>query len=91
MKGSVHTAAVLRRFLADPERDWYGYELMEATRRPSGTVYPILARLTREGWLSRTVPGGGRRVTYRLTEEGKAKGTLYVGAQDRGVPFTGGG
>lgn len=28
----------------------YGHEVMERTDRPSGTVYPLLARLEQEGW-----------------------------------------
>ena len=30
----------------------YGFDIMDATRLPSGTVYPILRRLDREGLLS---------------------------------------
>jgi len=29
----------------------YGFDIMEATGLPSGTVYPILRRLERNGWL----------------------------------------
>lgn len=28
----------------------YGQEVMERTGRPSGTIYPLLARLELEGW-----------------------------------------
>jgi PadR family transcriptional regulator, regulatory protein PadR len=30
----------------------YGQEVMERTGRPSGTIYPLLARLEREGWVT---------------------------------------
>ena len=46
----------------------HGYELSP------GTLYPLLSRMTRLGWLKcRTDPGGGRRARkdYRLTSEGK--------------------
>jgi PadR family transcriptional regulator, regulatory protein PadR len=71
---------VLRAFLADATAPRYGYDLMKAARLPSGTLYPMLARLQDEGlvtseWESR--PGGdgdaaGRppRKYYRLTGEG---------------------
>ena len=71
---------VLRAFLADPAAPRYGYDLMRAARLPSGTLYPMLARLQDEGlvtseWESR--PGGdedvgGRppRKYYKLTGEG---------------------
>lgn len=32
----------------------YGFDIMDATGLPSGTVYPILRRLNREGHLSST-------------------------------------
>lgn len=30
----------------------YGQEMMERTGRPSGTIYPLLARLEHEGWVT---------------------------------------
>src|SRR6516225_11173393 len=36
---------VLGAFLADPAAPRYGYDLMKAARLPSGTLYPLLARL----------------------------------------------
>jgi PadR family transcriptional regulator, regulatory protein PadR len=71
---------VLRAFLADPAAPRYGYDLMKAARLPSGTLYPMLARLQDEGlvsseWESRPDSGpdaGGRppRKYYKLTGEG---------------------
>ena len=67
---------VLRVFLADVSAHHYGYDLMKAARLPSGTLYPMLARLEDEGlvtseWEPRQ-PEGGRppRKYYRLTGEG---------------------
>ena len=48
-------ADVVKVFLADPQRSRYGFELMQATGQPSGSLYPILARLEKAGWLT-----GGR-------------------------------
>jgi PadR family transcriptional regulator, regulatory protein PadR len=45
-------ARVLRAFLEDTARPRYGFELMRLTGLPSGTLYPILARLESAGWLT---------------------------------------
>jgi PadR family transcriptional regulator, regulatory protein PadR len=44
-------AAVLKIFLEDVQQPRYGFELMQLTGQPSGTLYPILAKLERMGWL----------------------------------------
>jgi DNA-binding PadR family transcriptional regulator len=68
---------VLRAFLADLSEPQYGYGLMRAAKLPSGTLYPMLARLEDEGlvtseWEPRADDHGGRppRKLYRLTGEG---------------------
>jgi PadR family transcriptional regulator, regulatory protein PadR len=68
---------VLRVLVADPTAEHYGYDLMKATRLPSGTLYPMLARLQQEGlvrseWEEQRPDAGGRppRKYYRLTAEG---------------------
>lgn len=67
---------VLRVFLADVSARRYGYDLMKAARVPSGTLYPLLARLHDEGlvtsdWEHRPEPDGRPpRRYYRLTGEG---------------------
>jgi PadR family transcriptional regulator PadR len=67
---------VLAVFLADPAEPRYGYDLMKAAKLPSGTLYPMLARLQDEGLVeSRWEPvshAGGRppRRYYQLTGEG---------------------
>ena len=68
---------VLRVFLADVSARRYGYDLMKAARLPSGTLYPMLARLEGEGlvssqWEARQDNDGGRppRKYYQLTGEG---------------------
>lgn len=67
--------SVLEVLMADPDREWYGLELMDRARLSSGTLYPILHRLVADGWLSRTrdapstVGGTGRRL-YRVTGVG---------------------
>jgi PadR family transcriptional regulator, regulatory protein PadR len=44
-------AAVIKIFLEDPLQPRYGFVLMRRTGQPSGTLYPILAKLERAGWL----------------------------------------
>lgn len=68
---------VLRVFLADTSAQRYGYDLMRAARLPSGTLYPMLARLQDDGlvaseWEPQSPDAGGRppRKYYRLTAEG---------------------
>ena len=46
-------AMVLKVFLEDPVQPRYGFELMKLTGMASGSLYPMLARLERAGWLSR--------------------------------------
>ncbi|MFC4043058.1 PadR family transcriptional regulator [Dactylosporangium siamense] len=77
MRITVPTARVLAALLADPGADHYGLELMQQCELASGTLYPILHRLTEAGWLERQWEGVdpaevGRpaRRLYRLTAEG---------------------
>jgi PadR family transcriptional regulator, regulatory protein PadR len=48
-------AAVIKIFLEDTRQPRYGAELMCLAGQPSGTLYPILAKFERAGWLA-----GGR-------------------------------
>ena len=48
---TVPVAKTLAALVSDPAGDHYGLELMKATGLPSGTLYPILARLERAGWV----------------------------------------
>lgn len=45
-------ADVLKIFLEDTAQPRYGFELMRRTGQPSGTLYPILAKLERARWLT---------------------------------------
>ncbi|MFZ0638599.1 MAG: PadR family transcriptional regulator [Candidatus Acidiferrales bacterium] len=72
---SHQTLRLLAIFLAQP-RDWrYGYDLSRATALKSGTLYPILMRLAKRGWLETRwaapeVSGRPPRHMYRLTPDG---------------------
>jgi DNA-binding PadR family transcriptional regulator len=72
---SPQTLRVFGVLLADPSRWRYGYDLSRETGLPSGTLYPILMRLTdrqllEARWEPATVPGRPPRHTYRLTAAG---------------------
>jgi DNA-binding PadR family transcriptional regulator len=70
-------ARVLREFLETPSEPCYGFDLMRATGLASGTLYVILARLERAGWLISEQedidPVAAKRPArrlYRLTPDG---------------------
>lgn len=68
------TADVLTVLLDDPGPRW-GLELIKLTGRPSGTIYPLLDRLERAGWVESswdddTTRRGPRRRLYTLTPDG---------------------
>lgn len=58
--------------------EWqHGYPLMKATGLSSGTLYPLLMRMTEQGlveseWQAPTEPGRPPRHAYRLTTAGRA-------------------
>lgn len=70
------TVDVLRTLDTEPVPQW-GLKLVKATGRPPGSVYPILERLERLGWVTSSWEddaerSGPRRRFYRLTPEGAA-------------------
>jgi PadR family transcriptional regulator PadR len=46
-------ARVIKIFLEDPGQPRYGFELMKLTGMSSGYLYPMLAKLETDGWLTR--------------------------------------
>jgi PadR family transcriptional regulator PadR len=68
--------------LSDHPSDWHhGYELAKETGLKSGTLYPILIRLSERGlleadWEEDPAPGRPRRHLYRLTATGLAAAAL---------------
>ncbi len=87
---------VLRVFLADTSAHHHGYDLMKAARLPSGTLYPMLARLEGEGlvssqWEPWTDEAGGRppRKYYLLTGEGARVARLELAQATVAAPRPG--
>lgn len=74
---SPQTQAVLN-VLAERATAWaYGYELSKLTGLKSGTMYPLLMRLSDQGlleesWEASDVPSRPRRHLYRLSPAGLA-------------------
>lgn len=73
----THATALILQALASGSR--HGFQIMEVTGLPSGTVYPVLRRLEREAAVeseweaeeqARDAGRPARRV-YRLTESGQ--------------------
>jgi len=78
MRISTQTEAVLAVFLSDHSSDLYGLEISKLAGLPSGTLYPILARLEQAGWIESewesidpAVAGRRPRRYYHLTGEGE--------------------
>ena len=76
-KCSRQTLAVLAALMEQPRPWQHGYELSKATGLKSGTLYPILMRLSDLGfldsrWKDAERPGRPPRHVYRLTAAGLA-------------------
>jgi PadR family transcriptional regulator, regulatory protein PadR len=84
VRRSPQTLAVLSALLSRSQSWHYGYDLLKETGLKSGTLYPILARLQRGGWLQQrwersSAPGRPPRHMYRLSRKGKGAAREYCG------------
>lgn len=75
-----HTLKVLRVFMESPNAGLAGSDIWKATKMFSGTLYPILLRLEKAGWLKSwweevdpSEAGRPRKRLYQLTNAGYAK------------------
>lgn len=74
---SEQTKGLLTALLLQRSQWLHGYDLSEQTGLPSGTLYPILMRLSDRGlleskWEPSPLQGRPPRRLYRLTAEGVA-------------------
>ena len=76
---------VLKASVERSSTSLYGYDLMQMTGLASGTLYPILMRFERAGWLSSSweksdprEEGRPRRRLYRITGAGRAALAGYM-------------
>ncbi|GAA4261582.1 PadR family transcriptional regulator [Dactylosporangium darangshiense] len=77
--------------LLDSDEPRWGLELIKLTGRPSGSVYPLLDRLERAGWVTShwdddVLRPGPRRRMYQLTPDGAvaARDALRQAARETG-------
>jgi DNA-binding PadR family transcriptional regulator len=82
---TLQTQRVLAVLLEDPLGQHYGLDVSRRVGLPTGSIYPILARLERSGWASShweeidpIAEGRRPRRYYRLTGAGaeQARGVL---------------
>jgi PadR family transcriptional regulator PadR len=75
MRRTMAARVVAQALLANPDDRHWGYSLSKQADVPSGVLYPILARMEREGWLASAweMPDGARmeRRYYQLTDDGR--------------------
>ncbi|WP_369031564.1 MULTISPECIES: PadR family transcriptional regulator [Streptomyces] len=96
---TLQTQLVLRALLEDPAEQRYGLELCGVAGLPSGTIYPILARLEQVGWVDSVwedpavheTAGRPRRRFYRITQDGaeQARDALARVYRSRKKPLPG--
>jgi PadR family transcriptional regulator len=77
---TLQTQLVLRILLREARAEHYGLEIAKAAGLPTGTIYPILARLETAAWvesdwenIDETAEGRRKRRYYRLTPLGAAR------------------
>jgi PadR family transcriptional regulator PadR len=80
-------ATILKVFLEDPDQPRYGFELMKLTGTASGSLYPMLAKLERAGWLTRgrenidpRAAGRPARTHYTITGAAVSAGRIQLAA-----------
>ena len=86
---SRHALALLDALIRRPRVWHYGYDLSRVTELKSGTLYPILMRLSERGvleskWQPAEKEGRPPRHTYRLTAAGLVFARDSLAAQSAG-------
>ena len=90
IRPSLQLLSLLNVMTSELTGEWYGLELMRAASLKSGTLYPMLARLERAGWITGAWEdadprelGRPRRRIYRLTGEGYVNAASLVREHSR--------
>jgi PadR family transcriptional regulator len=91
---TLQTIAVLHAMLEAPTNAHYGLQIAGKTHLPTGTIYPILARLEKAGWISSTWEARDptelerpRRRLYTLTGTGAQKARAALADAHRLTTF----
>lgn len=88
------TLDVMEAFLASFD-ELHGFAVARVSGRPTGSVYPILARMEQAGWLEsrweteHPEPGRPRRRFYRLSAQGVAESRRIVQERRGALPSPG--
>lgn len=84
---------VLDTFLRQNQEKLSGVDIHRITGLPSGTLYPILARFEKVGWLKSewenidpSAAQRPRRRYYSITSEGLVRASQFLGVFDKGIP-----
>ena len=82
---TYQTRVVLRILLESASEQQYGLEIARRAGLPSGTIYPILARLETAGWLAsgwenidEALEGRRKRRYYQLTGLGAREASAVI-------------
>ncbi|MGN7998315.1 PadR family transcriptional regulator [Sphingomonas sp. 22176] len=87
---SKQMLSLLDALAVAPQQWRHGYELMKETGLKSGTLYPLLMRMTEQGlveaeWREPAQPGRPARHAYRLTSAGIAFARDALAGPQRGA------
>ena len=92
---TMQTLRVLKVLLDEPLAEHFGLEISRKAELPTGSIYPILARLEQAGWLQSAwedidpvVAGRRRRRYYRLSGEGAEQARRAVRAAQQSITPT---
>jgi len=89
---SRQAVTLLAVMLAEPAKEWWGSGLCGELKLPSGTIYPLLARLEDDGLLTSrnevidfAAAKRPRRRYYRLTGEGETVARAEIAELQRAL------
>lgn len=91
---TLQTLKVLRVLLVHPAEDNFGLRIAQRCDLPTGSVYPILARLEAAGWLAskweninESVEGRRARREYSLTSDGRKRALEAIAEAQQTLEF----
>lgn len=74
---TLQTRMVLTAFLKDPDAELYGREISQMLELGTGTIYPILERLQRAGWLASRMEENGMSSRQNGRKRGRPPRRYY--------------